>query len=115
MAKIVVIWLTSLLILIGVMRLSDAATASYYGKQHAGNKTASGEIFNPGAFTAAHPSLRFGTKVKVTNLNNGKSVIVRINDRGPFVKGRSIDLSYAAAKQIGMLGSGVARVSILVL
>ena len=74
------------------------------------SRTASGERMNPGLMTAAHKSLRFGTKVKVTNSRNGKSVVVRINDRGPFVRGRVIDLSKAAASQIGMIRSGHAKI-----
>lgn len=76
------------------------------------SKTASGEQMNPNELTAAHRSLPFGTKVLVENLNNGRSVVVRINDRGPFVGGRVIDLSKAAAAQIGMLGTGTAKVRI---
>lgn len=89
--------------------------ASWYGSQFHGRLTASGEIFNQNDFTAAHPQLSFGTKVQVTNLNNGRSVIVRINDRGPFVKNRLIDLSTAAARSIGMISSGVAPVKITIL
>ena len=74
------------------------------------SKTASGERMNPSNLTAAHRSLRFGTKVKVTNARNGKAVVVRINDRGPFIKGRVLDLSKAAAKNIGMVSSGTAKV-----
>ncbi|WP_313613581.1 septal ring lytic transglycosylase RlpA family protein [Agrobacterium sp.] len=74
------------------------------------SKTASGERMNPAKLTAAHRSLRFGTKVKVTNNRNGKAVIVRINDRGPFIKGRVLDLSKAAAQHIGMVNSGTAKV-----
>ncbi len=74
------------------------------------SKTASGERMNPSNLTAAHRSLRFGTKVKVTNNRNGKAVIVRINDRGPFIKGRVLDLSKAAAQHIGMVSSGTAKV-----
>lgn len=84
--------------------------ASFYGARFAGRKTASGEIFRPSMMTAAHRTLRFGTKLRVTNLRNGKSVIVRINDRGPFAKRRIIDLSKAAARKIGMVQSGTARV-----
>lgn len=76
------------------------------------SKTASGERMNPNALTAAHRSLPFGSKVLVENLNNGRSVVVRINDRGPFVGGRVIDLSKAAAVQIGMINSGTATVRI---
>ncbi|AGI22938.1 septal ring lytic transglycosylase RlpA family protein [Pseudomonas sp. MT3] len=85
-------------------------TASYYGRAHHGKKTASGERFNQHALTAAHRTLPFGTRVKVTNLNNGRSVVVRINDRGPFHRGRIIDVSRAAAEQLNMLRSGTAPV-----
>lgn len=74
------------------------------------SRTASGERMDPSKLTAAHPRLKFGTRVEVTNPRNGKSVIVRINDRGPFVKGRIIDVSKAAAGQLGMIRSGVAKV-----
>jgi rare lipoprotein A len=77
--------------------------ASWYALH---SRTASGERMNPGALTAAHRSLPFGTRVKVTNQNNGRSVVVRINDRGPFVRGRMLDLSLAAAKQLGFISSG---------
>lgn len=86
--------------------------ASYYGKKFHGRRTASGERYNMHAMTAAHPSLAFGSVVTVTHLKNGRSVKVRINDRGPFIKGRIIDLSYAAAKKLGMLNEGVARVKL---
>lgn len=85
-------------------------TASYYGKAHHGKRTASGERFNQNALTAAHRTLPFGTRVKVTNLDNGRSVVVRINDRGPFGRGRIIDVSKAAAEQLNMLRSGTAPV-----
>ncbi len=84
--------------------------ASYYGARFAGRKTANGERFNPSKMTAAHKTLRFGTRVRVTNLRNGRQVTVRINDRGPFVRGRIIDLSRAAASKIGMIQRGHARV-----
>jgi len=86
--------------------------ASFYGKKFAGRRTASGEIFNPGKLTAAHRTLRFGQKVRVTNTRNGRQVIVRINDRGPFHKRRIIDLSYAAASRIGMVRRGTVRVKL---
>ncbi|MBD9676776.1 septal ring lytic transglycosylase RlpA family protein [Pseudomonas sp. PDM18] len=85
-------------------------TASYYGKAHHGKRTASGERFNQNALTAAHRTLPFGTRVRVTNLDNGRSVVVRINDRGPFGRGRIIDVSKAAAEQLNMLRSGTAPV-----
>ena len=80
-----------------------------------GTRTASGERFDPMGITAAHPSLPFGTKVRVTHAGNGQSVVVRINDRGPFGGGRVIDLSLGAAKQIGLHGAGVAKVKLEVL
>jgi rare lipoprotein A len=96
----------------------DAASegqASWYGAEHQGKITASGEPFNMHALTAAHRELPFGSRVRVTNLNNGRSVIVRINDRGPFRKGRIIDLSRQAAEQLDMLKTGTAPVKIEVL
>ncbi|HMP44350.1 MAG TPA: septal ring lytic transglycosylase RlpA family protein, partial [Sphingopyxis sp.] len=82
--------------------------ASYYGRELAGNRTASGERFDPGQLTAAHRTLPFGSLVRVTNVSNGDSVVVRINDRGPFHGGRVIDVSHAAAREIGMHRSGTA-------
>ena len=87
-------------------------TASYYGSRHHGKRTASGEAFNQNALTAAHRSLPFGSRVLVTNLANKRSVVVRINDRGPHTRGRLIDLSRAAAEKIGMVRSGTARVRV---
>jgi rare lipoprotein A len=83
--------------------------ASWYGNYHRMHHTANGEVFNRNAFTAAHKTLPFGTLLKVTNMRNGRSTVVRVNDRGPYVAGRSIDVTYAAARRLGMLGSGVAR------
>jgi rare lipoprotein A len=91
---------------------SYSGMASYYWEPQA---LASGGRFNPNAMTAAHKTLPFGTKVRVTNRNNGRSVVVTINDRGPYVGGRIIDLSKAAASAVGMTGSGVAPVSVAVL
>ena len=92
-----------------------SGAASYYGKRFHGRRTANGERFNMNAMTAAHKSLPFGTKVRVTNRRNGKSVVVRINDRGPYHGGRIIDLSRAAAARIGMLKTGTASVKLDVL
>lgn len=99
---------------IGLVSVSDSQAAaarcggaSWYALT---SKTASGERMNASRLTAAHRSLKFGTKVQVINKRNGKSVVVRINDRGPFIRGRVIDLSKAAASQIGMIRSGVASV-----
>jgi rare lipoprotein A len=89
--------------------------ASWYGPEFHGKLTSNKEIYDMHDLTAAHPTLPFGTYVKVTNLDNGRSVVVRINDRGPFVKGRIIDLSYAAATKLGMGGAGVVPVVIEVL
>ena len=89
--------------------------ASWYGPKFHGRRTANGEIFNSNALTAAHRSLPFGTKVKVTNMSNGRSVVVRINDRGPFTKGRIIDLSAGAARVLNMINSGVAPVQLEIL
>ncbi|MBF2065543.1 MAG: septal ring lytic transglycosylase RlpA family protein [Calothrix sp. C42_A2020_038] len=89
--------------------------ASFYGYDGSGNRTATGERFNPEGMTAAHRSLPFGTRVRVTNTRNGRSVVVRINDRGPFIRGRVIDLSYGAARVLGMIGKGLAPVKIEVL
>ncbi len=107
---------TALLALCALMCLESATQAeiaTYYGKEFAGHRTASGERFNPGAMTAAHRSLRFGTRVRVTNTRTGRSVIVRINDRGPFARGVAIDLSSGAARAIGMGGTGHVRLQVL--
>lgn len=92
----------------------ETGVASWYGKPYHGRKTASGERYDMREMTAAHRTLPFGAVVRVTNLENGRSVKVRITDRGPFVKGRIIDLSRAAAKKLDMIGSGTARVRISV-
>ncbi len=84
--------------------------ASYYSSRHHGRRTASGERFDMHALTAAHRSLPFGSKVRVTNVKNQRSVVVRINDRGPYARGRIIDVSRKAAERLGMLGSGVTQV-----
>lgn len=88
----------------------EKGKASWYGGRWHGRATASGERFNQWAMTAAHKKLPFGTWVRVTNLSNGRMCIVRVNDRGPFVRGRVIDLSAAAAQQIGLTSSGIAPV-----
>lgn len=88
---------------------------SFYADKFHGRKTASGEIFDKGAMTAAHRTLPFGTRLKVTNLSNGKSVVVTVNDRGPFAHSRILDLSPAAAREIGMIGKGTVKARITVL
>jgi rare lipoprotein A len=94
---------------------SEQGEASWYGPGFHGNRTASGEVYDMEAMTAAHRQLPFGTRVQVENLDNGRRTVVRINDRGPFAHGRIIDLSRAAAREVGMLGTGVAEVRLRVL
>ena len=94
---------------------AETGVASYYAHQHDGLRTASGERFDMSAMTAAHRTLPFGTRVRVTNLKNGRTVVVRINDRGPYRKNRVIDLSYAAAQELKMIDAGTARVQIDIL
>ena len=90
----------------------EVGMASYYGDAHQGRRTANGERFDMHALTAAHRTLPFGTRVEVTNLENGRSVVVRINDRGPFLADRIIDLSYAAAYKLGYVNAGSAKVEV---
>ncbi|MCB1479103.1 MAG: septal ring lytic transglycosylase RlpA family protein [Rhodobiaceae bacterium] len=103
----------------GSVTTADAASyqgrASWYGPGFHGRKTASGERFNMNAMTAAHRSLPFGTKVRVTNKRNGRSVVVRINDRGPYSGGRILDVSKAAASRLGLVASGTAPVTVTVI
>ncbi len=89
---------------------SQTGVASWYGGRWHGGPTASGERYNQWSMTAAHKTLPFGTFVRVTNLHNGKATVVRINNRGPYIKGRVIDLSVQAAREIGMYGRGIASV-----
>ena len=91
---------------------SEEGVASWYGKDFHGKKTANGEIYDMYGTTAAHKLLPFNTKVKVTNLSNGKSITVRVNDRGPFVEKRVIDLTHTGAQSLGMLGPGTAKVKV---
>jgi rare lipoprotein A len=93
-------------------KIHEKGFASFYADSFQGKRTASGEKFNQKKKTAAHRTLPFGTKIKVTNLKNGKSVKVRVNDRGPFVAGRIVDLSKGAARKIGMKKDGVVSVEI---
>ena len=93
-----------------VYEMIGQGEASYYGHELAGNRTASGERFNPNGLTAAHRTLPLGTRLRVTNISNGRSVIVRINDRGPFVRSRLIDVSLGAAREINMVRAGKAQV-----
>ena len=93
----------------GGINTASHGVASYYTE---GTKTASGEKFNALEMTAAHPTLPFGTKLRVTNVASGRSVTVRVNDRGPYVQGRVVDVSYSAADALGMVGKGVAKVKL---
>jgi len=93
----------------GDVKTASHGVASYYTE---GTKTASGEKFNTLEMTAAHPTLPFGTKLRVTNVASGRSVMVRVNDRGPYVPGRVVDVSYSAADALGMVGKGVAKVKL---
>jgi rare lipoprotein A len=95
-----------------MIRYREVGLASWYGDEFHGRKTANGEVYDMYAMTAAHRTLPFHTRVRVTNLENGKKAEFRINDRGPFVSGRIIDLTYSGARAIGMLGQGTARVNV---
>ena len=123
--KLFVIALTILIALVACIRITSAVrlrlfkhnktqkgTASFYGKAFHGKKTANGETFNMRRCSAAHRTLPFGTLVRVTNLSNGRRVIVRVNDRGPFVSDRIIDLSRGAAKRLAMIEQGVTEVNL---
>ncbi len=92
--------------------ITETGKASYYGKEFNGKRTASGQVFDKSDLTAAHRTLPFGTVVTVKNLSNGKTVKVRINDRGPYARGRIIDLSEAAAAEINMVSQGTAQVEL---
>ena len=96
----------------GCHSIHQTGKASWYGDKYAGRPTASGEIFKPRKKTAAHKTLPFGTKVRVTRIDTGKSVCVIINDRGPFIEGRVIDLSKKAAKKLNMINAGVVEVEL---
>ena len=95
-----------------VRKFSQTGAASWYGRQFHGRKTASGETFDMNAMTAAHRSLPLNCYIRVTNKTNGKSVVVKVNDRGPFHGNRVLDLSYGAAKQLGITNAGTAKVNI---
>ena len=103
-----------MMIALPVMAGAEEGSAYYYADSLSGNPTASGEPYDKNALTAAHRTLAFDTMVQVTNLDNGKSVVVRINDRGPHAKNRIIDVSGAAAKQLGLMDSGSAKVRLVV-
>lgn len=96
-------------------RVTETGMASWYGPDFHGKNTANGEVYDQDGMTAAHKTLPFGTIVRVTNLDNGRQVTVRINDRGPYARGRIIDLSRAAAREVDMIGAGTARVRVEIL
>lgn len=98
-----------------VVGATESGEASWYGAEHQGRRTSSGEPFDMNKLTAAHPTLPLGTDLLVTNLENGRTVRVRVNDRGPWVKGRVIDLSYAGAEALGYVRAGLTPVRIQVL
>ena len=110
--RVLPLFLLLLLLCTTLSAYEQEGLASWYGGKFQGRQTANGEIFDTNKFTAAHKTLAFGTVVKVTNLENGESTVVRINDRGPFIPGRIIDLSRAAAVAIGLAGKGVAKVRV---
>ena len=115
MKKLLLILLLGTFMSFSNSEICKETIASFYGVEHHGKRTASNEIFNMYDFTAAHKTLKFGTRVKVTNLKNNKSVIVRINDRGPFVKNRDLDLSFAAFKEIENIKIGKIKVTYQIL
>lgn len=112
---ITLIFTTNVMAKTKVNQHSTRGEASYYADFHHGKKTANGERFNMHALTAAHRTLPLGSKIKVTNLNNGKEVVVRVNDRGPYARGRVLDVSLGAAKKLDMIKTGTAKVSIQIL
>ena len=118
MREVLIASLAALLLIVGAVKYfsyDQVGVASWYGPGFQGKKTSNGEIYNMNAMTAAHKSLPFNTIVKVVDLDTGRSVIVRINDRGPFIPGRIIDLSHQAAEELGILQKGTARIGLKVL
>jgi rare lipoprotein A len=91
---------------------TEIGLASWYGQEFQGNTTANGEVFDLNGLTAAHPTLPFGTVIRVTNLMNSKNILLRVNDRGPYIARRVLDVSWAAAKRLGFVNSGITRVRV---
>lgn len=108
----ITIFLISVAISLTALAQSQSGKASYYSKRMTGTKTANGERLHHDSMTCAHKSFKFGTFLKVTNIETGKTVVVRVNDRGPYIRGRIVDLSYGAAARLGILGDGTAHVRI---
>ena len=118
MRVVFILGFMALLLLVGfvqALRYDQVGIASWYGPGFHGKRTANGEIYDMYAMTAAHKTLPFNTIVKVVDLDTGRSVVVRINDRGPFIPGRIIDLSFAAAQELGIVEKGIARVGLRIL
>ncbi len=118
MRVVFILGFMALLLLVGfvqALRYDQVGIASWYGPGFHGKRTANGEIYDMYAITAAHKTLPFNTIVKVVDLDTGRSVVVRINDRGPFVPGRIIDLSFTAAQELGIVEKGIARVGLRIL
>jgi len=112
MKKLLFLYLLLTMYYHGFSQSSQIGKASYYSEKFEGKPTASGELYHGNEMTAAHPTLPFFTRIKVTNLENKRSVIVTVNDRGPFVKGRIVDLSKAAAMKLDFIDKGVAKVEL---
>ena len=110
--RIVFLCAISILHLLPATAQTQTGKASYYAKNFVGRKTASGERLHRDSLTCAHRNYPFGTLLRVTNISNGRQVVVRVNDRGPFRKGRIIDLSWGAAKELGMIAQGIAPVTV---
>lgn len=110
MRKLFLVIFSSITLMSFVRTSENHGTASWYGEPYHGRKTASGEVYNMNSLTAAHRTYKFGTKVQVTNVANNKTVVVKINDRGPFIKGRDLDLSRLAFRTISSVGVGVVKI-----
>lgn len=115
MRKLFLVIFSSITLMSFVSTNENFGTASWYGHPYHGRKTASGEVYNMNTLTAAHRTYKFGTKVQVTNVSNNKTVVVKINDRGPFIKGRDLDLSKLAFHTISTAGAGVIRIKYKIL
>ena len=112
MRRLYILLLTALILSLSAWAQTQTGKASYYSKKWTGRRTASGERVHHDSLTCAHKTYPFGTLLRVTNQRNGLQVVVRVNDRGPFGRGRIVDLSWGAAKAIGMLAAGVASVTV---
>ncbi|MFZ4455302.1 MAG: septal ring lytic transglycosylase RlpA family protein [Bacteroidales bacterium] len=111
--RLSIVILTLLILLLPIANAQQYGKVSYYSNSLKGRRVSNGERYNPNAFTAAHRTYNFGTILKVTSLKNGEIVVVRVTDRGPFIRGRIIDISYCAAKKIGLIATGFANVEVV--